>query len=411
MRRTVNVYRSEAGAVLIQVGLSILVLMALNVFVADYGMWWVARTQAQNAADAGALAAVTGLTYDSYVPGQTWATTIKPSAEAIATLSANAVWQSGASAVASNTCPAGVTGTCATVSVYRNGTNGSTPLPMMFGPILNITSQGVRAQAAAALGAANTTTCLKPWALPDKWQTDLVAPVNEFKAYGPGAVPLSPADAYTPPDGSQASSRTLSADYGALIRFDVNRLNNPLTDPITRGAISEPPAYMLPLTLTTGHLNSMRSCNGQQISIGQLISIDMTMVAGGAGLGLSAAQEQFDRDSGADWNSEAGGYVERSCAPGCTPFSALSPRLWAVALYNPAFFDQQRMATPPWPACPGNAPCVQVSNIAGFFIDYMDPSAPNGRHGHLVRYPGISVSGPTTIVENGSWLVQPRLIR
>ena len=47
---------SERGSILVQVGVAIIVLIAFTAFVADYGLMWVARRQAQNAADAGALA-------------------------------------------------------------------------------------------------------------------------------------------------------------------------------------------------------------------------------------------------------------------------------------------------------------------------------------------------------------------
>ena len=40
---------SEDGAILIQVALAILVLIAFNIFVVDYGVMWAGRAQAQNA--------------------------------------------------------------------------------------------------------------------------------------------------------------------------------------------------------------------------------------------------------------------------------------------------------------------------------------------------------------------------
>jgi Flp pilus assembly protein TadG len=411
MRPQWNAHRSERGAIFVQVGVAIFVLMAFNVFVIDFGMLWVARRQAQNAADAGALAGIVGMAYDRYVTSQTPAN-VHASAQAIATLAANKVWEPGATAAVTATCPAGVTGTCVQVNVYKNGDNGSTTLPALFGPILGVTSQSVQASATGVIGRANTTTCLKPWALPDKWQADSVAPASEFKAYA-GGVHLATHDVYTPPDGSQATSRTVPTDYGWIVRFDVNLMNDPLTDPIRRGHVLEAPALTLPLDLPgpAAHLDNMRSCNGQAVSIGDRLPLDLTMTGGGSGTAEAAAQEQFDRDPSADWAFEAGGYVVNSCAPGCTPFASLSPRLWAVALYDPDDFDKQRTSIPPWPDCLGGSPCVRVANIVGFFIDHMDPSLPNGRHGHLVRHPGVTVTGPPTIIEDGSWLVEPRLIR
>ena len=57
---------SERGAVLMQVILAMVALIAMNVFVADYGVMWVGRREAQNAADAGALAGAIALAFDNF---------------------------------------------------------------------------------------------------------------------------------------------------------------------------------------------------------------------------------------------------------------------------------------------------------------------------------------------------------
>src|SRR5712691_12291686 len=56
---------SERGAVVIQVAVCLLGLLALTAFVVDYGVMWTSRGQAQNAADAGALAGAISLAYES----------------------------------------------------------------------------------------------------------------------------------------------------------------------------------------------------------------------------------------------------------------------------------------------------------------------------------------------------------
>src|SRR5262245_47242615 len=53
--------KSERGAMLIMVAISLLALTLFSAFVFDQGILYVARRQAQNAADAGALAAMTAL--------------------------------------------------------------------------------------------------------------------------------------------------------------------------------------------------------------------------------------------------------------------------------------------------------------------------------------------------------------
>ena len=50
---------------LIQVAVALLGLIALSAFVFDYGVMWVSRGQAQNSADAGALAGAVALAFDN----------------------------------------------------------------------------------------------------------------------------------------------------------------------------------------------------------------------------------------------------------------------------------------------------------------------------------------------------------
>src|SRR5438046_9635517 len=75
MEACVSRGRGERGAILVQVAFSILALTGFTAFVVDYGVLWVARGQAQNAADAGALAGAIALAFDDvdYPP-----TTTKP---------------------------------------------------------------------------------------------------------------------------------------------------------------------------------------------------------------------------------------------------------------------------------------------------------------------------------------------
>ena len=396
-----SLYRSERGAVLIQVGVLILALMALNVFIADYGVLWTARSQAQAAADAAALAGATARAYDMRLIVEN---KIEDVAGKVADL--NKIWQTAGShevLVDGGACPPGVAH-CVKVNIYRDGTSGSTALPQFFTPMLGVASHGVVATATAIVGPANTTTCLKPWALPDKWLdngTDLLAedvdPVETFHQWGGGP------DIYVRPNGTQATSAiNFSTDVGDRIRLRFTFDPAFKTDPITL-------QMMVPLALTGGYEASMRACNGQPIHIGDRIPIDLTPIL--ATTAVPVAQEIYDSDGGAIWGPEGNNhtaYVASSCAPSCAP---ISPRTWAVALFDPLDFEQSRATN--WPLCtPAGSPCVLVANIVGLFIDdwYLSSGA-LARHGHYLRYPGIYDPSFSTIVEDGSWLVQPRLIR
>src|SRR5579864_1556809 len=55
----------DRGAILVHVAVGLLMLTALSAFAIDFGLFWMSRRQAQNAADAGALAGAVALGFDS----------------------------------------------------------------------------------------------------------------------------------------------------------------------------------------------------------------------------------------------------------------------------------------------------------------------------------------------------------
>ena len=63
--KTTSRSSSDRGAILLQVAIAIIVLIGFGAFVVDYGVMLVGRRQAQNAADAGALAGAIAMAFDA----------------------------------------------------------------------------------------------------------------------------------------------------------------------------------------------------------------------------------------------------------------------------------------------------------------------------------------------------------
>src|SRR5436305_10332242 len=61
-----HVRRDERGMAFVYVGLGFMGFLAATTLAIDVGMFMTARSQAQNAADAGALAGATALAFDSF---------------------------------------------------------------------------------------------------------------------------------------------------------------------------------------------------------------------------------------------------------------------------------------------------------------------------------------------------------
>jgi len=399
-------FTSEKGAVFVQVGISIFVMMAFNVFVLDYSMMWVGRRQAQNAADAGALAAGTALAYDDFTSPTSSTGVAAQSAQQV--VAQNLVWQQAGTPEVLFTCPGGGPGKCAQVNVYRNGQNGSTSLPTLFGPIFGINDQGVRATATAIVANGNATNCLRPVAFPDDWLDLRSSPVAQFDSYNETTgVPLTGTrDEYTAPTSTQSGQTTNPADLGKRMIWQLGA--NPLTSPIrlTPGNSTLQTlvlALTLPASTPLDFQQDVNTCSGQMVELGDILTVSLTPPP------ATTFNTLLAQDPTVDWN-EGNNRIDNSCAPACAP---ISPRLIPVALFDPKKFQLGR-ALGTWTAvgCPTDTtPCVTVTNIVGFFLH--GSAGMYGPHGHILKYPGItSPTAPTLeLADDASWLVSTHLIR
>jgi hypothetical protein len=398
---------SERGAILVYAALTMFVWFGLATFVVDFGVLWVSRHQAQNAADAAAMAGALARAYDDFDdPPAAFSPTVQ-SSTAIA--DANLVWGNVSHAAVSFPCPPEVLAPlrCVRVDVYRNGENGSENLPLWFGQIIGVPSQGVKATASARVMIANGTNCLRPWAIPDAWTEGSGA--GRFTKYADftGAPLAPPHDDYTPPDAAGpgtgfrfATSNAAHQDLGATLPLTF------ATDPTNQNSTFDPivPGWVLPLEPAAGYTASVGACNGQSIEVGAQIPVSLTMPAAADFGGLYAD------DPLASWDAVTAS-IAGSCAPGCAPFS---PRQVAVAVFDTEVF-QYRRALGDWSACPpghvctpcpGGAPCASIVNIVGLFIENAA-----GSTGTLTSYPGLVPSTAPKLTAQSSFLKAITLVR
>jgi hypothetical protein len=173
--------RADDGAVLIHIAILLTALIAVTAFAADYGMLWVSRSQAQNAADAGALSGAYGLAFDT---GTLAERQFSAGDAAWHTAHFHPVWTEHP-AVTTATPYKTTTGfcnstpeACIRVDVWRDGSNGGTALPTWFGQLFGQRSQRTKAMAVAETEPATGSNCLKPWLIPDRFQNNVGSPDN-----------------------------------------------------------------------------------------------------------------------------------------------------------------------------------------------------------------------------------------
>lgn len=375
---------NDRGAVLVHVAFAILALVAFTTFVVDYGVLWASRRAAQNSADAAALAGAIAYNYDE--PGNQTVTGAASQA-AFLVSQQNLVWGQAPSVIPASDitfppCPDNSADTCIRVDVYRNSNRGN-PLPIFFGQIVGLTQQGIRATATAQLKPGNASDCLKPWAVPDKWDENnpidrpvgVWDPADEFNRYDKDGNLIANPDIYIPPTKDDPGTGfTLEKDLGV-------ELNLKFGDP--QQAIR--PGWFFPVALsdTPGgdeYRDNIAGCVGEVWGIGDWIPVEPGNMIGPTSQGVN---DLIALDPDASWNTTTKS-VDDSCVdddpPSC-PFLR-SPRIVAIPIFDLDIYQTGRT---------GGRIDIKIVNILGFFIEEMT----EGKDGKNVR--GYLASQPALI--------------
>jgi len=409
--------RSERGAVLVQVAIALVGLMALSAFVIDYGVMWVSRRQAQNAADAAAMAGAVSLGFVD-MNNQVLA---RQSALNVA--AQNFVWGTAPDMTAADVtfpvCPPGSPGagtnTCIRADVFRNQRAGGSPLPTFFGGLVGVDEQGVRATATAEVLFGESTDCVKPFAIADKWlelrndQGPSGWSENDtFERYQPNGRNrgqlLAPADYYEAPGApggqyapngtgfTRQSTGLGGSDHGRRIVLKAGNPNQAIA-----------PGWYHPVVINpdegpggANYRDNIATCDPTVIGEGTVLQVEPGNMIGPTSQGIRAL---IALDSGATWNTALNG-GQGGIAGGCMAAGtcALSPRLVAIPVFNPDTYDAGRAS--------GRID-ITVVKVLGFFIQGMQG---NDVIGYLTTYPSAPLSG-TSSTPGAAFIVSIVLVR
>jgi Putative Flp pilus-assembly TadE/G-like len=377
-------------------------LTAFTAFVVDYGILWVARRQIQNAADAAAMAAAMSLAFD--IPGDL----VRARSHARTAAAQNSVWGAPPTMtdgdITIGGCPAGAigTGTCVRVEAFRNQARGSA-LPTVFGALVGVAEQGVRATATAQVLYGDATDCVKPLAIPDKWSelNPAAAPWDQLQTFDRYnlSVLKSPADYYEPPGGglygpngtgySRGPSSAGAGDWGGYV------LLRPTAFPLAPGFKVGNERFFPVQTGTAGFLNDFATCSSTVVGPGALLQIEQLNLLAET---RQAANTLVNQDPGAYWDATRNGGLG-GVAGGCMAAGtcAVSPRVIALPAFSPDVWDQS----------PAFATVVTVTRIVGLFIEAVEAAAVVGR---VMVYPVVPRSTMTADPAS-SFVVSVTLVR
>jgi Flp pilus assembly protein TadG len=332
--------RNERGMSLVIVGLGTMAFMAASMLAIDVGSLMTSRAQSQNAADAGALAGAIALGFNNYSDRSASGPAVTG---AIAASQANLVMGKQVSVTPadvqfpndSNGQPNWVK-----VTVRRTAARGN-PIATLIAGMFGVSSVDMTASATAEAQPANANTCIKPWAIPDKWiemQTPPWRPSVTYLAYL--SSPTIPPDVYISVGQPGYTGYSVTTDVGLQLVLTAAGA------PISVGGYR---AIDLPGSATSDFQSNVETCNAATMQIGDLMTAQSGSVVTPTQLGASALLAE---DPSAYWDS-----TNKRVVSTTNP----SPRTVVIPTYDPYYYETAVKN--------GNPASLKIANFMGFFIE------------------------------------------
>jgi Flp pilus assembly protein TadG len=364
MKRFWRVKNDERGFSLVFVGFGFMAFLAASMLAVDVGMLMTARNQAQNSADAGALAGATALAFDNWDDRSASGPAV---VNAIAAAKANKVMR-GEVAVG----PANVQflndefGTPNRVRVTVQRT-----VDTLVAHYFGIDTANINAVAMAEASNANAMTCVKPFTIPDKWVEKQTAPwdaTDTFDRYNNKGIVVSPADVYEPAYVNGAVNLSYSGYNTEQNRGTKLVLRAPIGGNIAPGMY-----FSLAMTNDTGGQDyrwNIANCNHTIYHWDDPLIQEPGAMQGPT---IDGITELIARDPGAVWDE--GTNTLRNSAFG----DRQSPRVFPIPLFDPDFYQGGKTT--------GRVATLKVANWIGFFAEYIGGSSEI--HGRIIPIGGI----------------------
>lgn len=365
MKRMQRLRHDESGMSYVFVGFSMMAFIAASMLAIDVGMLMTARSQAQNSADAGALAGATALVYDNWDDRSPTGPAVT---NAVNGALANQVMRSNVSVgpadVEFPTDPAGEPNRVK-VTVYRNSARGN-PLSTMIAKYFGMPTADIAATATAEASDANAMTCVKPFTIPDKWNEVQTPPWDDsdtYDAFNNKGVPLANPDVYIPANQPGYTGYNQEANRGQILTIRAATGNNITVSFYFSLSLGKP-------VIEGGdpYRDNIANCNTTIYYWGDPLTQEPGAMEGPT---IQGAEDLIARDPTAYWDT-ATNTVKGS------PYGSHSPRIFPIPLYDPIVYDSGKRN--------GRNADLVTANWIGFFLDHIQG---NGIVGRIIPIAGI----------------------
>jgi len=386
MRRHLHhLTHDERGMSLVFVSVAFMAMLSATTLAIDVGMFMNARSQAQNAADAGALAGAVALAYNDFNDRTATGPAVR---SAINTATSNRVAGGAVSVTPPDVTfpndPAGQP-IRVQVQVFRTIARNN-PVGTLMGGFFGVPTADVAAVATAEASPANAETCVMPFTIPDRWtenQTGPWDPTDTFDAYDNHGNPIPNPDVYVPlrpyPDpNTNYTGYNADRDKGLEVVLKASNSTN-----ITASWYN--PWDLPGSTGASDYSNNIAGCNPAIVGNGDTMTPEPGNMVGPTAQGM---RDRIQLDSNAHWDTGC------NCVQGSS--YRTSPRIVIIPTYDPQVFADG--------AQHGRNIDLQLVSFIGFFLEDMRGNDVVGR---ITPVGGISSAsrGPAPI---GSF---PKVIR
>ena len=365
MRRITRRLRDESGMTYVFVGLGFMAFLGASMLAIDVGMLMTARNQAQNSADAAALAGATSLAFDSWDDRSASGPAVT---NAIAAGQANQVMRAMVSVTPPDiTFPLSpTTGQANRVraTVWRSSARGN-PLPTFIARYFGMATASVGAVATAEASPANAMTCVKPFTIPDKWTENQTAPwdpTDGFSRYDKKGNVIPNADVYVPAFNGSGQANAGYTGYN-------NEANRGVRLVLRSGQgtqIQSSFYFSLAMIGDTGgddYRWNIGNCNHSIYHWGDALTQEPGDKEGPT---IQGVLELIARDPNAYWDDSINGIRASNYGNG-----QQSPRVFPIPLYDPDYYDDGQAH--------GRVASLKTANWIGFFAEYISGSEIHGR--------------------------------
>ena len=345
----------ESGFSLVFVAVGFMGFFAASMLAIDVGMLMTARSQAQNSADAGALAGATALVYNNWDDRTPTGPSVR---NAISAAKGNKVIGADVDVLSSDIeFPNDPTGQPNRVkaTVYRDSSRGN-PVSTLIAQYFGISTVNVTATATAEESPADTMTCVLPFTIPDRWiekQTPPFDPDDGFDLYASKNKPLANPDIYIGPDDPATyTGYNAERDKGTIVRLKA--------DNTTKVAPSFYYPYAVPgSTGGSDYRWNIGHCNTTVMQFGQTYDSEPGNMVGPTNQGMD---DLIALDPDAYWDPTTNRVIS-NMQP--------SPRVRAIPLFDPAYYADGKQN--------GRNASLKFVNYLGFFIESMQGDEVVGR--------------------------------